>query len=559
MTSIIRVVGRGSSAGPKGSIIVEAGWNTTNSFLEGAVLLKVESKLKSLRIQTELKGTCETRWENANATKLATKYESDSYKVLKHSRVFQHSFDLVFETKEVISPDQSGAPVSFPMKFKIIGNDMPPSFNHPSGSVWYTLKVSASFFEGKSFVKTTVEMEVPVTIIMPEAAKLMLLRSPNPVDQSVVPSSNVCGYSLQMPTTVVKIGETLQINLSINSTPDFGRLKGFSGSLHVAAGFTSSNKEVMYARRQVGEYVEAFPLVKIGGNGGVNPIFRTFELKVDPEGALASFWSQLIAVTNIFLLQIITEDSDTPNVHVEVPITVLPQPIDKAAAGESAPATPVVSTVFSTPVVSTPVVSPAPKPLPMQPVQPVQQSPSLVRSPLPSPPPYSTTATTPIQTMAQPVYQVPMPKSNPPTSPALSPKQPIQQLSPFEEQLAELQRLKDEQAKLSILLAEIQKLEMPQSRSLSQYDPSVLRARSVAEDTDSILSQEPTADWTVEMVAEWVKQKGASEEVVQSFKTQEIDGSILVTLTADDLRNELKVTALGLRRKILMAIEKLRG
>ncbi|KAJ3053199.1 hypothetical protein HDU99_008029, partial [Rhizoclosmatium hyalinum] len=229
----------------------------------------------------------------------------------------------------------------------------------------------------------------------------------------------------------------------------------------------------------------------------------------------------------------------------QVPIIVLPEAIARIAA----------------PV---PVVHPTPKGLPIQPTQPNPLvPPSVTRSPLPTPPQYaSPLPTAPIQVTPnpQPVYQAPAPRS-PPLSPLMTPKLSAQQTPTLEDQLLELQKLKEEQAKLSILLAEVQKLEIPQARAIPQYDAATIhsRARSIAEDSDSVFSQEPTADWSVEMVAEWVKQKGASEEVVQSFKAQEIDGSILVTLTADDLRNELKVTALGLRRKILMAIEKLRG
>ncbi|KAJ3060588.1 hypothetical protein HDU99_005856 [Rhizoclosmatium hyalinum] len=61
------------------------------------------------------------------------------------------------------------------------------------------------------------------------------------------------------------------------------------------------------------------------------------------------------------------------------------------------------------------------------------------------------------------------------------------------------------------------------------------------------------------MVAEWVRAKGASEEIVKSFIEQDIDGTIFPTLSDGDLKTELKVTALGLRRKILQAIEKVRS
>ncbi|KAI8615994.1 SAM domain-containing protein, partial [Chytriomyces sp. MP71] len=66
-------------------------------------------------------------------------------------------------------------------------------------------------------------------------------------------------------------------------------------------------------------------------------------------------------------------------------------------------------------------------------------------------------------------------------------------------------------------------------------------------------------DWTVQMVGDWLSKIGASVEIVQNFADQEIDGSILATLTLDDLKTELGVSALGLRRKIMMGIEKLKS
>ncbi|KAJ3208262.1 hypothetical protein HDU83_001493 [Entophlyctis luteolus] len=68
----------------------------------------------------------------------------------------------------------------------------------------------------------------------------------------------------------------------------------------------------------------------------------------------------------------------------------------------------------------------------------------------------------------------------------------------------------------------------------------------------------PLESWTVPMVAEWAKQLGASPKSVAAFIEQDIDGVALLTLTGDDLKNELKVDALGTRRRIAVAIERLR-
>ncbi|KAJ3065278.1 hypothetical protein HDU98_011341 [Podochytrium sp. JEL0797] len=67
----------------------------------------------------------------------------------------------------------------------------------------------------------------------------------------------------------------------------------------------------------------------------------------------------------------------------------------------------------------------------------------------------------------------------------------------------------------------------------------------------------PVSKWSVTMVADWVQQFDVSPASVAAFIEQEIDGVALLTLGGDDLKNDLKVTALGTRRRISVALEKL--
>ncbi|KAI8617893.1 SAM domain-containing protein [Chytriomyces sp. MP71] len=101
-----------------------------------------------------------------------------------------------------------------------------------------------------------------------------------------------------------------------------------------------------------------------------------------------------------------------------------------------------------------------------------------------------------------------------------------------------------------------------QAQSPEWDQQSTARGPSVISDSASaFLSafRNSAEDWTVQMVGDWLGKIGASEEIVKNFAEQEIDGSILATLTLDDLKSELGVSALGLRRKIMMGIEKLKG
>ncbi|KAJ3032188.1 UNVERIFIED_CONTAM: hypothetical protein HDU68_000027 [Siphonaria sp. JEL0065] len=135
-------------------------------------------------------------------------------------------------------------------------------------------------------------------------------------------------------------------------------------------------------------------------------------------------------------------------------------------------------------------------------------------------------------------------------------------------QREELRLLQEEQSKLSYLLAEIQKMPLPRRESVSVSLRSPPHPRgSSDEDAVSIKSVGttftsggslvyPDESWSVMMVAEWVKQKGATDDIVRAFVDQDIDGSVLMSLSGEDLKNELGVLSFGLRRKILLAIEK---
>ncbi|KAJ3106647.1 polar growth protein [Physocladia obscura] len=128
----------------------------------------------------------------------------------------------------------------------------------------------------------------------------------------------------------------------------------------------------------------------------------------------------------------------------------------------------------------------------------------------------------------------------------------------LESQQEELRQLQEEQMKLSFLLAQVQALPMPRSVSVAQ---SVATATTRQTDAQSVVSSDsstPNPDWTVDMVAEWVRQKGASEDIVKSFIEQEVDGSVLISLSGEDLKNELGVMSFGLRRKLTLAIDKIR-
>ncbi|KAI8617892.1 hypothetical protein BC830DRAFT_54367 [Chytriomyces sp. MP71] len=94
----------------------------------------------------------------------------------------------------------------------------------------------------------------------------------------------------------------------------------------------------------------------------------------------------------------------------------------------------------------------------------------------------------------------------------------------------------------------------PMSVNMSYAGTSILGYYSASSEGGAI----PAPDWSAEMVADWVKGLGAGQELADLFVEQEVDGIVLMGLSAEDLRKELNVNTLGLRHKIFAGIVAMR-
>lgn len=66
------------------------------------------------------------------------------------------------------------------------------------------------------------------------------------------------------------------------------------------------------------------------------------------------------------------------------------------------------------------------------------------------------------------------------------------------------------------------------------------------------------SDWSEEEVSSWLVEEGL-EDLVDSFKANNIDGPELLGLTKDTLTTELHIESVGLRGKLLRKVEELKG
>ncbi|KAI8607005.1 hypothetical protein BC830DRAFT_1175802, partial [Chytriomyces sp. MP71] len=215
---LLQIAGRGANVGPDGTIVVEAGWDC-EALIEGAVMLKVRNAIKNPRLQAEFRAYSETRWESTN--KLATQYESSEYKVQRLGKAFGQQVQVVYESKSPLTPSPNGTPINFPFKFLLPKKSMPASFHSVCGSIDYYVKVVLIFQEtGKiSLLKQSMECLVPVTVFVPERAKLKLLKMPSQFHHSSPKSDDKVQYTIGFPRKILCIGETVQIDLDIHATP----------------------------------------------------------------------------------------------------------------------------------------------------------------------------------------------------------------------------------------------------------------------------------------------------------------------------------------------------
>jgi hypothetical protein len=64
-------------------------------------------------------------------------------------------------------------------------------------------------------------------------------------------------------------------------------------------------------------------------------------------------------------------------------------------------------------------------------------------------------------------------------------------------------------------------------------------------------------EWTVGETMEWLGQQGLARYAT-TFAENHVDGELLLQLTNDDLRDELKILSFGDRRKLDLLIQQLR-
>ncbi|KAI9352871.1 hypothetical protein BDR26DRAFT_914335 [Obelidium mucronatum] len=517
------VVGRGHNLRPSDlGITVDAGWDT-EAELEGSVLLKVGAPIRHVRVQAELRGYMETRWEPLN--RLAKRPEAADYPIVRHGRVFLQQVQVVYDNAEAIAPSPIGGSLSFPFKFVLPKNNMPPSFRTAAGSIQYYIKCSLLFQEPMKLLLSSKELEVPVSVRVPDSAKKRLLESPSHITHHSPASNEKIGYVLQLPKRVLTMGESVEADISIFSTPKHSTLSSISATLHSIAHYVNQDNRGAQAKspRPLSEVNHVFPKQTIVTAS--DPVVHRLQLLVDPSLALASFESPLISVKTFLRLTISLDNSNAPNIQHEIPIVVVSPFSTNLQTGSP----------FNTPI--------RPKLAEMAPLSPMPQLLTPTRS---SESTTSTDHSTEFSTLPDarlPIPPITLPKRN------VSLKVQSPPLGHHSNNHSNNNSNYSEQ--FSYLLSQLDEVGISYQRS----DHS--KVEFVEEHTSMISSDSgPSNDWSIEMVAEWLGLLGVPATVVEIFIAQEIDGAILKDLSDEDLRDELGVASESLRERILNAKRK---
>ncbi|KAJ3061310.1 hypothetical protein HDU98_002781, partial [Podochytrium sp. JEL0797] len=541
-----------------------------DAWLSGAVMLHLSKPLNKVKIVVEFSAIAETRWESLN--RLASKKVSDSYRVSRTCKVFQQLVQVVYDSRAPLAPSADGGPIALPFCFTLPRKHLPPSFDSVAGSIEYFLKCTLLYQEPMKIMRSTRETVAPVTILMPDSAKLQMYQQPSQLTHTGPLNLDKIHYSVSIPKCIVAVGESLEVNVSIDSTPSDGRLRQLYASLRPIVAYLNDDQIAARATfpRPMAEISQAFPLVQIG-NGGMDRVVRKFYLEVDPEIAQPSFESPLIYCRTILRIQLTLDNSEVPNISKEFPIVIVPRLSDRGQTFNPAivqrtdtmiPRTDdsgQTSPVFQGSILDSPFFRPAT----MDGVQDSSRRSATLSTlsgmstlpdpgiPLPHRPSidYSTRAgRTTISPFTSPRLEPQRNNGQLPTSPPLSlndtetfGEAPPGYVDPFAEHSHD---------------PEVPTHELSHMTSQLSLDGGATANTTAS--IRSFLTEGPPDTWSVEVVAQWAQHMGAPEAIVQNFVNHAIEGAVLLTLTSDDLKTELGIIQLGLRRKMTVAIEKMR-
>ncbi|ORY48106.1 hypothetical protein BCR33DRAFT_58632 [Rhizoclosmatium globosum] len=520
---VFEVKGHGKNLRADGGIVAYAGWGFSSS-IEGCVKLKAPKPLpRGAKIIAELAGMTSTYWTYGNKLNLEGKDKTATV----HTQQFQKLQVEVKSFADGLVPD--GSVLKYPFELALPSNGMFPSFEGTGGRVYYTLKITVTWSE--SLLRATTEdIEVPVFLFVPNNGVNKLLKSVSRFNHEVPPSQEKCGVSIRVPTTNFRPGDSVEADLAIYFTPFKIRMLQVSIRSEVRY-LGPSNKEGIYKfPRPLSEINESFALIKV--NNGDPALTRKLVLLIDPTLAQPSLESPLISVKTRLQVNIVCDNSESPNITLQVPLMIVP--LMSSEDTQPLPDPSDLINQLALPPSPMSIASGSPRIIPRDPLSlPRGQSFSLDQSPL-------------IRSYSNDF------QSSSPVSPNFGPRR-ISEASM--QQGLGVRTSFDGNASQSGSVPSSPTMSRTRSTRSSRGSPRVGYLDAI-EAVKSELPSDPMS-WTTQQVGMFVQATGAPEDVVQLFTGEDIDGSIFMSLTMEDLKTVLNIPMFSHRHRIMKAIQEL--
>ncbi|KAJ3106580.1 hypothetical protein HK100_003710 [Physocladia obscura] len=441
------------------------------------------------------------------------------------------------------------------------------------------------------------DAEVPAVVRMPTRVvqKLLADAADAGVDRAVAPSADRAAFRVALARTTLQIGDLVDATIEVRATPASARLRLLSASLRLLASYRNAHGDLVLAKapRPLSEVAQNFQMLRIDSTAASEAVVRRVQLAVDPELALPTLESPLISIQTVFRLEIILDNSEAPNVSFDVPITIVPSianspNMEKIAMQQGiAPLQRLPTATPSYQSASSSTSAIVNKTLPPSPRSPPSAALNLnIRPTSFSNPPGYDDGVNALKLQQQHYQQMekniasgsftspsPFTSPNPFTSPSpftssgpfISPTS----INPMAADFSTLDITATNNTARSVYNSSILTKSDKSFSYTDYYTPgngagvggssngaavggggysSYPGSHTSASFTDlnndavSVSSSvnSPNENWSVQMVADWVKNiVGCGDDIVASFISNQIDGSVLSTLTSDDLKNEL--------------------
>ncbi|KAJ3081069.1 hypothetical protein HDU99_006660 [Rhizoclosmatium hyalinum] len=527
--------------------------------LHAAVLVAAPEsvELRQLSIVAELRGVVETKWADEAAT-VPANYTTSTATLVRRSSIFLEATEVVCDQMTI----RRGAQEQLDFVFALpMARSLPPSLRSSSGNIKYSL-IARIRYENGAIVKT--EIEQPFQVIMSEQAKVDQLESPSDriIEQS---DPSMVEFTMHIDRCILAVGDAVEAEIEIRSTQG-AYLQAINAVMqpYVSYSHDGDNSYNVLSSRPQPRFLQRFQNIQVTPE---NPLRTQLSLEIDNFSARPSFTSELISATNILHVEIILDD-EAKSFSQDFILTILPPPKNGVAVRKNErtntepsnePYTPpnlVINTGSSrsrrpTGLVSSPIDIPAPQPTTLgAPATPTSlHSLSLDRNSNPPDTSFPTAANSmhsPPQLREQLSFTTRSSRRGT-TSPATPiSSSPLTAGTPVFE-------LKGPHAPPPPNLPDLPRYEV--------HPPNPSRVRdspSSSTSTGIVLVPKEARSWSAEMVLEWARQMNLPAEVIDLFDQHQIEGVALLTLDDSDLKDELKIMALGVRRKIIVGINTLR-